>query len=645
MKQEDALLGELVASSDDAQTLRAQLVDATVVRPDALQQIERTVLLARNSGAVDEAAATRILVQVDLLVEATRVLGLEPTRLREVSAKVLNDIAATQLRPSPDAIERTRQRTVYASSAPLAPTQQRTAYASSPPAPTQRLDHPPTQRLDYPPTQRLDRGGKTEAIPSQAAAVAAAAAAATAPDVPTARPAASIAPAASASASVDARTVASVKRTDAISLVAGVVLKDRFVLKREIGRGGMGAVFAAEDLRKVEANDPEPMVAVKVLAPDFARHPVAFVALQRESRRAQTLAHPNVATVYDFDRDGDLVFMTMELLTGRPLDQVIRDTEGKGLERARALPIIIDIARGLAYAHRKGLVHADLKPGNIFLTDTNVPKVLDFGIARAVPGHTVAKKDSFDAGALGAYTPAYATSEMIEGADPHTADDVYALGIIAYELLTGRHPYQRLSGQAAEKRKLKPAPIKGLPRRQWGVIERSLSFNRAQRPADATIFLRSLFGITPVQKALIAVAVVLAGVAAFFGYARYKAAGPDIPFEQLPLEKQQQFTKDMAEGNKTWSFYIQDREHNDFAWHEALGYYSDAWAQHPRNREATEALRTLAQRVLQDHASDNDVHDVADEMAEGSDYLADYGPVREKKSKAKPSPAPAAQPQ
>ncbi len=151
----------------------------------------------------------------------------------------------------------------------------------------------------------------------------------------------------------------------------------------------MGAVFAAEDMRKVEANDPEPMVAVKVLAPDFARHPVAFVALQRESRRAQALAHPNVATVYDFDRDGDLVFMTMELLTGTPLDQVIRETEGKGLPRAKALAILIDIARGLAYAHRKGLVHADLKPGNIFLAEGNIPKVLDFGIARAVPGHTV----------------------------------------------------------------------------------------------------------------------------------------------------------------------------------------------------------------------------------------------------------------
>ncbi|MEJ0100206.1 MAG: serine/threonine-protein kinase [Pseudomonadota bacterium] len=638
MKKDDTLLGELVASSDNPQTLRAQLVDATVVRPDALQQIERTVLLARNSGAVDEASATRILLQVDLLVEATRTFGIEPTRLREVSTQALNDFAATVV-PSPVAIDRTQQRTAYASSRPVAPQDDRTAYASSgSPAPTQRLDQVPT-RLDYPPTQQLARADRTQAIPSQAAAVAAAAAAATALDSPaTARAPMSAAPPASAAHSglSNAPTVASVKRSDAIRLVAGVVLKDRFVLMREIGRGGMGAVFAAEDLRKVEANDPEPMVAVKVLAPDFARHPVAFVALQRESRRAQSLAHPNIATVFDFDRDGDLVFMTMELLSGRPLDQVIRDTEGKGLPRAKALPVIIDIARGLAYAHRKGLVHADLKPGNIFLTDAGVPKVLDFGIARAVPGHTVAKKDSFDAGALGAYTPAYATSEMIEGADPHTADDVYALGIIAYQLLTGKHPYQRLSGQAAEKRKLKPAPIRGLPRRQWHLIERSLSFNRAQRPADATIFLRSMFGITPLQKALIGGVVVLACVAGYFGYARYQAAGPDIAFAQLPLDKQQEFTRDMSEGDKAWQLYTGDPRGNSFAWHDALGYYGEAWDIHPRNRDATAALRTLADRVLADHP--NDAADVATDLANGGQYLKDYAPVRAR------APAAGAQP-
>jgi hypothetical protein len=643
MNKEDAsLLGELVASSDNPQTLRAQLVDATVVRPQALQEIQRTVMVARNSGELDDAVATRILFQVDLLVETTKVLGVEPTRLREVSPQTLNQIAATHMRapPAPQGLDATMQRPAptqldYPRTQRIDPPAQSPEYP-----PTQRIDPPgqrpeyprteriapPGQRPDYPPTQR-DRppAQMTEAIPAQAAAQAAALAAAGgaragAPAV--------VAPQATLGggttpAPLPNRTVATGKPDSGVSLVTGTVLKDRFVLKREIGRGGMGAVFAAEDMRKVEANDPEPMVAVKVLAPDFARHPVAFVALQRESRRAQALAHPNVATVYDFDRDGDLVFMTMELLTGTPLDQVIRETEGKGLPRAKALAILIDIARGLAYAHRKGLVHADLKPGNIFLAEGNIPKILDFGIARAVPGHTVAKKDSFDAGALGAYTPAYATSEMIEGGDPNTADDVYALGLIAYELFTGKHPYQRLSGQAAEKRKLKPAPIKGLPRRQWGLIERSVSFDRRQRPVDASAFLKSLFGITPLQKALIAVAIVLAGVAAYFGYARYQAAGPDIAFEQLEPKVQQEFREFMSKGNEAWGKYTGD---NDVYWTDALSYYSEAWNLHPRNRDVAGALRTLAKRVMETHPAN--VAEVAQYLGENSSYLKDYAPVR-----------------
>jgi hypothetical protein len=213
---------------------------------------------------------------------------------------------------------------------------------------------------------------------------------------------------------------------------------------------------------------------------------------------------------------------------------------------------------------------------------------------------------------------------MIEGGDPHTADDVYALGIIAYELFTGKHPYQRLSGQAAEKRKLKPAPIKGLPRRQWSLIERSLSFDRRQRPVDASAFLKSLFGITPLQKALIGVAIVLAGVAAYFGYARYKAAGPDVPFEQLTQQAQQEFRESMREGNEAWRFYTEQKQ--EFAWHDALSYYAKAWDTHKRNREASGALRTLAERVLKDHPDQASAF--AAEMGEASPYLKDYAPVR-----------------
>ena len=107
------------------------------------------------------------------------------------------------------------------------------------------------------------------------------------------------------------------------------------MLEEELGRGGMGIVFKARDLRKEEAQDRNPWVAVKLLNEEFRRHPESLKALQRESRKAQHLAHANVVTVYDFDRDGGNVFMVMELLEGQSLDRVIRDNEGTGLECAR----------------------------------------------------------------------------------------------------------------------------------------------------------------------------------------------------------------------------------------------------------------------------------------------------------------------
>src|SRR5690606_39036599 len=109
---------------------------------------------------------------------------------------------------------------------------------------------------------------------------------------------------------------------------------------------------------------------------DFRRHAQSFIALQREARKAQTLAHPNVVTVFDFDRDGDIVYMTMELLVGRSLEAIARDSRGYGIGPERALPIIRGIAEGLAYAHRKGIVHSDLKPGNVFVTQDGTPKIL-----------------------------------------------------------------------------------------------------------------------------------------------------------------------------------------------------------------------------------------------------------------------------
>ena len=221
------------------------------------------------------------------------------------------------------------------------------------------------------------------------------------------------------------------------------LLKNRFVLERVLGAGGMGVVYKAKDLLKVEAQDRDPYVAIKVLGDEFKSHPEAFIALQRESRKTQRIAHPNIVNVHDFDKDGDTVFMTMEYLEGTPLDKLIKQYRGVGLPREQAWQILEGVCAALSHAHEQRLIHSDLKPGNIFVTHSGLAKVFDFGIARAVAKAEqgdvteVEDKTVFDAGNLGALTPAYASLEMLEGDPPDVRDDIYALGCITYELFAG----------------------------------------------------------------------------------------------------------------------------------------------------------------------------------------------------------------
>jgi hypothetical protein len=280
--------------------------------------------------------------------------------------------------------------------------------------------------------------------------------------------------------------------TRAEPLGPGSTIKDRFVLEAEIGRGGMGTVFKARDLRKVEAQDDNPYVAIKILNEEFKRHPLALLCLQREARKAQLIAHPNIVTVYDFDRDGTDVYMVMELLEGESLDRVLRRLAGTGAELEEAFRITQEICQALSHAHALGIVHADFKPSNVFLTRTGAVKIFDFGIARAAKNGDAVGGDhtQFDPQTLGAHTPAYAGCEVIEGEEPDARDDLYAIACIAYELLTGRHPYKRMSGAAARMANLVATPPGRLSRRQWRALRRALSFRRADRPQSLAEFTR-----------------------------------------------------------------------------------------------------------------------------------------------------------
>jgi len=271
------------------------------------------------------------------------------------------------------------------------------------------------------------------------------------------------------------------------------VLKGRFTLEKVIGIGGMGVVYKATDRLKVEARDREPYVAIKVLSEEFKSHPESFIALQRESRKTQRIAHPNVVKVYDFDRDGETVFMTMEYMEGVPLDQLIKQYSVTGLPRDDAWGILSGLCSALMYAHAENIVHSDFKPGNIFITDSGIPKIFDFGIARAVANvdrQTGKLKDRtvFDAGSLGALTPAYASLEMLQGQEPDVRDDIFALGCIAYEMLTGEHPFNRIPADEAFKSKLRPKKIPSIKKRQWRAIEKALAFKRENRAKSVEEF-------------------------------------------------------------------------------------------------------------------------------------------------------------
>ena len=285
--------------------------------------------------------------------------------------------------------------------------------------------------------------------------------------------------------------------TPQYSALNNKVIKGRFELVSMLGAGGMGAVYKALDRRKVEASDSDPYVAVKLLNDDFRQHPDAFISLQRESRKSQTLAHPNIVTVFDFDRDRDTVFMTMEYLEGAPLDELLREFP-HGLPPEQAESVLKDISNALIYAHSHNIIHSDFKPGNIYVTNKKGAKVFDFGIARAVSegssAHGAGEKTIFDAGTLGALTPAYASYEMLKGAEPAESDDVYALGCVAYELFCGKHPFNKTPADQAFEKKLKPKRIKGLSRRQWNALAGALELTRDNRTATVAGFYQDFFG-------------------------------------------------------------------------------------------------------------------------------------------------------
>ena len=272
-------------------------------------------------------------------------------------------------------------------------------------------------------------------------------------------------------------------------LKVGAVLRDRFRLEEEIARGSMGVVYRAVDLLKKEAGTSDPFIAVKIISPEFASHSAALKTFQNEIANTQRLSHPNIIHLFELDRDGDYYFITMEWLEGESLDALLDRSQGSALPPVQTYAIIEQLCDALAYAHKRDVIHADVKPGNVFLVKTGELKLIDFGIARVEASLADGDKSSKESLPV-ALTPAYASCERLERATPTAQDDLYSLACMIYRLLSGRRVFGAMNALEAEKVAMEPVRIGGMDDNRWNALRQALSFRSAYRQNSVKEFAK-----------------------------------------------------------------------------------------------------------------------------------------------------------
>ena len=273
----------------------------------------------------------------------------------------------------------------------------------------------------------------------------------------------------------------------------GKCFKNRYLIESQIGNGGMSDIYRAKDLHLESEGITEPYVAIKVLQQQFSSLPEAKQLLIKEARKTQQLSHPNIIRVYDVDSHGDYHFMVMEWLDGESLDQVIKRSKPLGLPFKGVLKLLEQIGSALDYAHKMGIVHTDLKPSNIILTRQGSIKVFDFGVARAMQLNVdkYAMTNNQHTSPHSGYTPAYASFEQLEGQEPGVTDDIYAFSCIIYELLSGKHPYQRLAANTLDSKKIPLVKPKHINIYLRFILKQGSALKKKDRTANVSTMLNN----------------------------------------------------------------------------------------------------------------------------------------------------------
>jgi serine/threonine-protein kinase len=266
-----------------------------------------------------------------------------------------------------------------------------------------------------------------------------------------------------------------------VNPLAGTVLEDRYTLTGLIAAGGMGEVWAANDAVLDRA------VAVKLMSPALSQRSGFLERFRAEARYSAGLDHPNITTVYDYGEDEGSAYLVMELVLGQPLSQII--SERAPLSAPETSSILIQAANALEAAHQRGVVHRDVKPANILVTPDGTAKLTDFGISRLVSSEPRTRSGEV----LG--TAQYLSPEQTLGHPATASSDIYALGVVGHEMLTGQRPFDAETMVATAHAHISQPPPQlpdSVPPWLRDVISSALAKDPADRPAGAAAMARSL---------------------------------------------------------------------------------------------------------------------------------------------------------